>query len=296
VTARTRSGKAGAARPYRYAGVALCAPLLLLFVIAFVAPLLASVMMSFHALDPSGVPSSGWTLENYAALADAYYLTILGRTLRVGLEVTAFSAVLAYPVALFIARASRTLQTFLLFIYIAPWFVNVAVKALGWTFLLSPHGLINDMLVRLGLIAAPLRLMNNEVGVVIGLVHVSLVVLVLPLNAAIQGIDRNLLAAARNLGAGEWQVFARIVLPLTLPSLMVGIIIVYLLTITAFATPTLLGGVSTPMVAFLTYQVNLVKLDWPLGSAMAVAFLAVTLAVLAGLRMITRSATRWSEP
>src|SRR6185437_12943429 len=130
-------------------------------------------------------------------------------------------------------------------------------------------------LVQLGLIAAPLRLLNNEIGVVIGLVHVSLAVLVLPLNASIQGIDRNLLAAARNLGAGEWQLFWRVMLPLTLPSLMVGIIIVYLLTITAFATPTLLGGVSTPMVAFLTYQVNLVKLDWPLGSAMAVALLAM---------------------
>jgi putative spermidine/putrescine transport system permease protein len=277
------------------AGLLLTAPLIILFAVAFLAPLEASLSMSFHGQDTSGIASSDWTVRNYAALGNVYYLGILARTLRIGVEVTIISVILAYPIALFIAKARRPVQTLMVFVYVAPWFVNVAVKALGWTFLLSPHGMVNLALMHLGLIQAPLRLMNNETGVIIGLVHVSLVLLVLPLNAAIQAIEPSLIAAAQNLGARRWEVFWRIVFPLTIPGLAVGIVIVFLLTITAYATPTLLGGVSTPMVAFLTYQINLVKLDWPLGSAMAVGFLAVTLVTVGGLQLAVRSMTKWNK-
>ncbi len=257
-------------------------------------PLAQSFITSFHAQSQSGAISNIWTLANYRALGNRYYIDILLRTLRIGAEVTIIAATLAYPVAVFIARSSRTWQTLLMFLYVAPWFVNVAVKALGWTFLLSPHGIVNQGLIRLGIIEAPLRLMNNETGVIIGLVNASLVLLVLPLTAAIQAIEPALIAAAGNLGARRRQVFCRVIFPLTIPALAVGVAITFLLAITAYATPTLLGGVSTPMVAYLTFQVNLVRLDWPLGSAMAAAFLAVTLGVLGALHLVVRRATKWT--
>jgi putative spermidine/putrescine transport system permease protein len=269
-------------------------PLLIVFGFFFLVPLAQSFVTSFHPQSASGVISGVWTLRNYRALDDRYYVDILVRTLRIGAEVTIIAALLAYPVAFFIAGASRTWQTFLTFLYVAPWFVNVAVKALGWTFLLSRHGIVNEGLTRLGLIEHPLRLMNNETGVVIGLVHASLVLLVLPLTAAIQAIEPALIAAAGNLGARGWQVFCLVIFPLTIPALAVGVAITFLLAITAYATPTLLGGVSTPMVAYLTFQVNLVRLDWPLGSAMAAAFLAVTLILLGALHLVVRRATKWT--
>lgn len=278
----------------RFSGPLLVAPLLFLFGFFFLVPLAQSFITSFHAQSPSGAISSIWTLANYRALGNRYYIDILVRTLRIGAEVTIIAAALAYPVAVFIAGSSRTWQTLLIFLYVAPWFVNVAVKALGWTFLLSPHGIVNQGLIHLGIIEAPLRLMNNETGVIIGLVHASLVLLVLPLTAAIQAIEPALIAAAGNLGARRWQVFCRVIFPLTIPALAVGAAITFLLAITAYATPTLLGGVSTPMVAYLTFQVNLVRLDWPLGSAMAAAFLAVTLGVLGALHLVVRQATKWT--
>jgi putative spermidine/putrescine transport system permease protein len=278
----------------RLYGLLLVAPLLILFGFFFIAPLAQSFITSFHTQSPSGAISDVWTLANYKALGNRYYIGILVRTLRIGAEVTIIAAILAYPVAIFIAGSSRTWQTILTFLYVAPWFVNVAVKALGWTFLLSPHGIVNEVLRSLGLIEVPLRLMNNETGVIIGLTHASLVLVVLPLTAAIQAIEPALIAAAGNLGARGWQVFCLVIFPLTIPALAVGVAITFLLAITAYATPTLLGGVSTPMMAYLTFQVNLVRLDWPLGSAMAVAFLAVTLSVLGVLHLVVRRATKWA--
>ena len=263
-------------------------PLVVLMLGFFLWPLLGAIVNSFHPYGLAGIDSAHWTLANYRALLDPFYLGVLWRTVRISFLISLITAVLAYPVAWHATRLRPTAQAYLLILYVAPWLVNVAVKALGWTVLLSPRGLINRSLMSLGLVESPLPLMFNETGVVIGLVHAHFMFVLLPLWAALGGIDRNLLWAASGLGATGPAVFRSIVLPLTLPALLAGMIINFTINVAAFATPALLGGSRVQVVSTLAYRINLVDLNWPLGAAMALVLLAVTLAlVLAAQRLGT---------
>jgi putative spermidine/putrescine transport system permease protein len=260
----------------RWAPALFVLPLTLALLLAFVWPLLEGAVNSFHPFTRAGIDKTTWTLANYAALFDSYYFGILLRTVRISLIVTAVTALLAYPVAIYIAELRPRAQALMLLVYMAPWLVNVVVKAFGWSLILSTSGVINQSLRALGLIDAPLRLMLNETGVVIGLVHGHFIFVLLPVWAALSALDPNLRWAAGTLGAKPWQIFWKVTLPLTLPALFAGLIINFTMNMTAFATPALLGGARARVVSYLAYEVNLVDLNWPLGSAMAVALLAIT--------------------
>ncbi|MBI1735653.1 MAG: ABC transporter permease [Candidatus Rokubacteria bacterium] len=267
-------------------------PLGLVLLAWFVWPLLGSFAGSVHPFTPAGIDWSRWTLENYRKLGDPYYLGVLGRTLRVSALISLITAVLAYPVAHFIAARRGRTQALLLLVYVAPWLVNVAVKAFGWMLLLGPNGLVNRGLKTIGAIDAPLALVFNETGIVIGLVHGHFMFVLLPLWAALSGLDPNLAAAAGNLGARRGQIFRRIVFPLTLPALLAGVIINFCMNMAAFATPALLGGTRARVISYVAYDVNLVELNWPLGAAMAMALLAVTIALVWLSQRMTASGRR----
>ena len=270
----------------------LVVPLAALMIAVFVVPLIASFANSFHVATPKGIDRSQWTLASYAKLIDSFYGGIFLRTLRLSLIISAITIVLAYPVALYVAGLSPRKQALMLLIYASPWLVNVVVKAFGWTLLLGPKGTINSILLGVGLIDAPIRLMLNETGVIIGLVHGHFIFVLLPLWAALSGIDRNLYWAAGNLGARPAEIFWRITLPLSLPALMAGAIINFTMNMAAFATPALLGGSRVRTAAYVAYEVNLVELDWPLGAAMAVALLIVTLLLVRLSQRIASSGKR----
>jgi putative spermidine/putrescine transport system permease protein len=255
-------------------------PLALVLAFWFVGPLVASFVASFHPFSRSGIDRSRWTLENYPKLVDPFYLGVLARTLRLSALISLVSAVLAYPVAYHIARRRGRTQAYLLLVYVAPWLVNVAVKAFGWMLLLGRNGLVNQALRTAGVIDTPLQLVFNETGIVIGLVHGHFMFVLLPLWAALAGLDPHLGWAAANLGARRWQVFWQVVFPLTLPALLAGVIINFCMNMAAFATPALLGGARARMISYVAYEVNLVQLDWPLGAAMAMGLLAVTLGLV----------------
>jgi len=246
----------------------------------FAWPLLHVLVNSFHPNTPQGLDAEHWTLTNYRRLADPLYGEILLRTLRISAAVTAISAVAAYPVALFIARLSPRAQSWMILAYVSPWLVNTVVKALGWTLLLRSNGVINTALRAIGLIEQPLRLLLTETGVVLALVPGHFMFVLLPLWTAISALDPALSWAAGTLGATPAGVFRRIVLPLTLPALIVGLVINFIMNMTAFAIPMLLGGVRNQVASMLAYQVDLVSLDWPFGGALAVALLGFTLALV----------------
>jgi putative spermidine/putrescine transport system permease protein len=270
----------------------MVAPLAALMVAIFVLPLLASLESSLHAATPKGIDRSQWTLASYGKMFDAFYGGIFLRTLRISIVISGVTAVLAYPVALFVTSMPPRQQALMLLIYMSPWLVNVVVKAFGWSLLLGPKGAINAALLGIGLIGEPLKLMFNETGVVIGLVHGHFIFVLLPLWAALAGLDPNLRWAAGNLGARPWQTFLRITLPLSLPALMAGTIINFTMNMAAFATPALLGGSRVRMAAYVAYEVNLVELDWPLGAAMAVELLVVTLALVVFSQYVAASGKR----
>ena len=253
------------------------APLIALMLIGFVWPLLQVVINSFHPNTPQGIDESLWTLDNYRRLADPLYGSIIARTLRISATVTMITALLVYPVAIFISRLSPRAQSWMILAYISPWLVNTVVKALGWTLLLRTNGVVNSALRELDLISMPLRLLLSETGVIIALVPGHFMFVLLPLWTAISALDPALSWAAGTLGATRFGNFRRVILPLTLPALIVGLVINFIMNMTAFAVPTLIGGVRNEVASMRAYQVNLVSLDWPLGGAIAVALLVFTL-------------------
>ncbi len=268
----------------------LLLPLLILFIGWYIAPLLSTFVNSFHPFRLNGIRYSEWTLSNYTELlTDGYYRGIILRTFLIAVAVALASVIAVYPVAIFIERQVLTVQTYLILIYLTPWLVNVTVKAFGWTLLLGPGGIINHSLLSLGLIAHPLKLMFNELGIFIGLFHAQFVFVLLPVWAALRGIDSNIIYAASNLGAGPLTILWRVTIPLTLPALTAGLIISMTMSLSAFATPALLGGGRARVLSYLSYHINLVQLNWPLGAAAGVFLLALTFLPILILRALGRS-------
>jgi len=256
------------------------APLVLVMVVGFVWPLVGVLVNSLHPNTPQGIDAGHWTVGNYARLADPFYGEILLRTLRISVAVTAITGMLAYPVALFASRLSARAQSLFLLAYISPWLINTVVKALGWTLLLRTNGMVNTLLRGLDVIAAPLKLMLNETGVIIALIPGHFMFVLLPLWVALSGLDPALSWAAGTLGARPSAVFWRVVFPITLPAFVAGLVINFIMNMTVFAIPVFLGGARNMVASMLAYQINLVQLDWPLGGALAVALLAFTLTLV----------------
>src|SRR5208282_57144 len=244
------------------AGWLFVLPLALVLATGYVWPLFQAGVNSFHPNTPQGIDLGHWTAANYAKLLDPLYQSILERTLRISLIVSAITAVLAYPVAFFIVRLKPKVQPWLILVYVSPWLVNTVVKSFGWSLLLRSNGVINTSLLHLGLIDAPLRLMLNETGVIIALVPGHFMFVLLPLWAAASGLDPALGWAAGTLGARRWQVFRHVILPISWPALVTGLVINFIMNMTAFAAPAILGGARTLVVSVLAYQVNLEQLDW----------------------------------
>lgn len=262
-------------------GWVFLAPAIVLMAVVYIAPLFDSFAISFHPNTPQGIDRGTWILGNYARLFDEYYLGVLIRTVRISVIIMVVSVLLAYPVAMWMADLSPRAQTWAILVYMSPWLVNTVVKSFGWTLILGNRGVINTTLQNLGLTDAPVRLMLNEFGIVVGLVPGHFLFVLLPLWAALKGIDGNLRLAAMTLGAKPWNVFLRITLPLTLPALLAGAIINFTMNMAAFAAPALLGGTRARVLSFIAYQVNLEELNWPFGGALAVAMLAITLSFVA---------------
>jgi putative spermidine/putrescine transport system permease protein len=261
-------------------------PLLTLLTVAFLWPLWSAALNSLHPNTPQGIDTAHWTLANYIRLADPLFATILLRTLRISLTVSAISALLAYPVALHLARRSPRVQTWMILAYISPFLINTVVKSFGWSLLLRQNGLINTALRALHLINSPLHLMLNETGIIIALVPGHFMFVLLPLWAAIGGLDPALSWAAGTLGAPPRQVFLRVTLPLTLRALVAGLAINFIMNMTAFAAPAILGGERATVASMLAFQINLEQLDWPLGSALAVVLLGLTLTLVGSAQLL----------
>jgi len=274
-------------------GLALAAPLAMVLAGFFLVPVLLTLPTGFREYVPGqGITAGSWTLESYRdILTDGYYREVLGRTLGLGLAVTLACLVLGYPLAYVIARGPQRWRVSMLLLVIFPMLLNLVVRSFGWIALLANRGLINNLLVDLGVIAAPVKLMFNLTGMMIGLTHIYLPFMVLMLVAAIQNVPRDVEAAAMTLGSSRLHVFAAVTLPLTAPGILAGSILVFVLTISALVTPRMLGGPTYQVMATLIYDEYMQLLDWPTGSALAFALTAIALAIVWGSGRVIR---RWA--
>lgn len=278
-------------RPYWAAILVL--PLALYLVIFLVVPFINIIVLSFYTYSPTRIWVPELTSANYAALADGTFLTVLLRTLRLGLVCTAICALLGYPVAYFLARAERRVAMVGLFLLVTPLMVSAVIRTFGWLVILGRRGLINSALTALELDRLPL--LYNETAVVVGLVNVFLPFMVLPLMASIERINPALEEAARNLGATWFGMFRRVILPLSRPGLISGCLLVYSAAISAFVIPVLMGGARVRVVGRLIYDQLLISYQWPSASAIATLLVIATTSLSFMALAITRRTARQEQ-
>ncbi len=257
----------------------LVAPALCLMLIFFVLPYLNLLLISFFTHSHQAPYVRVLTLANYARLArDPFTWTVVWRSLWLGAITTVISLVLSYPLAYHLARAPRRWKGVLMILVISPLLVGVLIRTYGWIILLQDTGLINQLLQAVGMKRLPL--MYNQTGALIGLVHVFIPFMVLSLAGSIQGIDPELEMEARSLGAGAWRTFWRVTFPLSLPGVTAGTVLVFVLAISSYVIPSLLGGFTVLTVPILVVRTITELFNWPRGSAFAILFFVITLALL----------------
>lgn len=265
-------------------------PALALLVAFFLVPYVNMLVMSFRVPSTSQPYAPGFTLANYVeALTDPYYLRILWDTAVFGVLTTAACLAISYPVAYHLARSRSRYKGLLYACVLSPLLVGVVIRCYGWIILLANNGLINDVLKKTGLVETFVPLMYNEFGVAVGLIHVFLPFMILPLLGAIQSIDPALEEAAQSLGASRLETMRRVVVPLSLPGIQAGTILVFVLTISSYVIPILLGGYKVMLMSTLVVQQLLDAFLWPFGAALAL-ILSVTgaLAIYLYLRFTGR--------
>jgi ABC-type spermidine/putrescine transport system permease subunit I len=251
---------------------ALAAPGLLLIGVVALAPIAWLFWLSVRKGD-------SYTLEHYARLLHSSYAYSLQTTFELTFLVTAICALLGYPLAYLIAQARQRTAAILLLFVLFPVWTSLLVRCYAWLVLLQRRGLVNTWLSDAGLIDLPLRLVHNFTGTTIGMVHIMLPFMVLPLYATMRAIDRDYVRAAANLGATPSQAFRHVYVPLSLPGLAAGIIIVFILCLGFYVTPALLGG-GRVMTWSMQIERNVTyHSDWGAASALGVVLLAMALAI-----------------
>ena len=258
------------------------APITLFYLVFLVLPYALVLRLSLFRFSPARLYVPDWTLANYASvLTDPFYLRLLARTVGLGAGVAGICLLLGFPLALRIARAGPGLKTMLLTITLSPLLVNLVVRTYAWLVLLGDSGIVNRWLQGLGLIGAPLPLGGSLFSVVVGLVHIGLPLMVLSLLGVLERIDPALLDAAGSLGASRARVLRRVVLPLSWPGIGAGSLLVFTFAVSAFITPSLLGGNRVSTVSTLIYEKFTSAANWPVGATLVAVLLAVNAAVIA---------------
>ncbi len=251
----------------------------------FLLPLLLVLAISFASRGPYGGVQWSFNLTNYMMILDPLYLRIYGRSLLLAAATTAICLLIGYPLAYFIARAPMRWQGVWLLLVIIPFWTNFLVRTYAWMFILRTEGLLNTVLLKLGVIHTPVEILYTDWAVLIGLVYGYLPFMVLPLYAAIERLNRSVVEAAWDLYANGWSVFWQVIFPLTKSGVIAGCLLVCIPSIGAYITPDLLGGAKTMMVGNLIQYEYLVIRDWPFGSAISFVLMAlVVLGVMAYLR------------
>ena len=260
----------------------LILPTLLFFAVFFVLPLGVMLLLSLLTDNPVAAPEVAFTTRHYRRLiGDDYHFEVLWTTVRLGLWTTAAALVIGYPLAHLMARMrSRAGHVLLLMAVLAPLLTGVVVRTYAWMTLLSDRGVINSLLADLGLTRGPVKLMYNDFGIVVALVHIYVPFMVLTLTGVIGRIDGRLEEAARNLGASRLRAFVEVTLPLSLPGILAGSLLVFALSISAYVTPILMGGFQVMTLPILVYQQVSASFNLGFAAALGLVLLVVSLALV----------------
>jgi mannopine transport system permease protein len=261
----------------RPASLALALPLVILLGFAFVMPVAKLLVGSVFA--------PGATAEHWLRIVqEPIFLRVLMRTVQTAAIVTVLAFLLGYPVALVMSRLSGRAAMLVAGCVLIPLWTSVLVRSYAWIVLLQRTGIINSTLQSWGVIDQPFRMIYTEGAVIVAMTHVLLPYMILPIFASLRAIPPELDRAARNLGAGAWTSFRAVTLPLSLPGVYAGAIMVFILSLGFYVTPALVGGPQNLTIATLIGQQTTELLDWPFAGALAGLLLVVTLGIVALFR------------
>jgi spermidine/putrescine transport system permease protein len=235
---------------------------------------------SFNSWSPTTGMTSAWSLGSYVKFfSHPYFVGALLKSMRLALLVTVIALLIGYPVA-YLMSVSPRYRNLITILVVAPLIMDVVIRAYGWIVLLSSGGLVNAVIMALGLSEEPIKLLYTQWAVVAELLHETLAFMVLPIAAVLQKIDPSLREAAGTLGATRWRIFWLVTLPLSVPGVLAGTFLVFALGMSAFVGPLILGGGNVTVMSLVIRDQIGVTLDWPLGSAMSIVLVLLTLVLL----------------
>jgi spermidine/putrescine transport system permease protein len=261
-------------------GLLLVSPAATWLILFLLIPLALVGIYSFWTHAVGGTIIREFTLENYERFfTRPVYWRILLRSFSMGLETTAYALLLSYPTAYYLAKR-RSGSGFLIFLIMVPFWTSYLIRIYSWMLILMEQGVANYILLNLGLVSEPVRLLFTPFAVVIGMTYSGLPFMILPIYAVLRGIDFSLVEAAKTLGANDWQAFREVTLPLSLPGIVAGSMIVFIQAAGNFLAPAILGGTGADLMANVIANRFLQAFNWPLGSALAFIFLTAMVVFL----------------
>ena len=256
-----------------FLGTCFLGPLAVMVLYSFLEPgLYGGVEWSFYHLNYGRI--LGWADSEWESF-DPVYAAIFLRSLRIALTNVVILLVICYPAALWVSGLSARWRTLLVFLTTLPFFVSLVVRLFIWVLILRPTGFLNSSLIGLGLISEPIDIIFTETAVLIGMAYILLPFMFLPIYASVEKLDRSLVEASSDLGGSPFQTFFRLTLPLTLPGIAAGAVLVFIPSLGNFIVPDILGGAKVLMIGNLIEQQFLSARNWPFGSALSVMIMVV---------------------
>ena len=262
----------------------------------FVIPVLITARNSVYRDDPMGFLVPAFTFAGYArVLSDSYYLGVFGHTLVAAAIVSLVTLLVAYPFAWLLARSSGSSRGFLLWVVYLPIYVSVIMRVFGWMVLIADSGMVNQALLKLGLIHHPVRMINEISGMIIGMIHRYLPLMILPLMTSLQKVDDSIMRASSNLGGGQWFTWWRVVMPISLPGAVAGTQLVFAGVLSDYVIPTLLGTTKFQLLAPAIYYEATTNAAWALSGAMATIVIVAVAVFLITANLILKRVAPWAS-
>lgn len=259
----------------------LLSPSLTAVFFLLVIPICFVIVYSFWLRAPSGADIPAFQFGNYAKFfEDFFYPSILISTLRVAVETVVLCLVFGYVPAYFFYKTTSRFKPFLMLLVMLPFWISFIIRTLSWINILGDSGLINHLLLKFHVISTPLAMLYNEGAVIMGLLQYLLPFMILNIYVSLDGIDKSLTEAAKSLGCTEWQAFKEVTLPLSLPGVSAGCLLVFVLTCGTYLPPMILGGPGNEMIANLIFKRVIGTLDWPFGSAISVILMVLLMIIV----------------
>lgn len=262
----------------------------------FLIPILITIRNSFYFDDPMGILVPDFTLANYAkVLGDPYYLGVFGNTLLAAGGISLLALAVSYPFAWLLAQSSGSGRAFLLWAVYLPIYVSVIMRVFGWMVIIADSGMLNQMLLKLGLVSAPVHMMNELSGMSIGLIHRYLPLMILPLVTSLRKVDESMLRASANLGGGRWFTWFRVVMPISLPGAVAGTQLVFAGVLSDYVIPSLMGSTRFQLLAPAIFYESSTNASWALAGAMATVVLAAVTVFLLAANLMVKRVAPWAS-